>query len=163
MYSYTDEELQEFIRESNAIEGEYSDQAITSAMEAWNYGIAAITHNGGYVGVADILVLHHLLMKNIRRDISGKFRECSVIVGGRICPPWWIVHDLVTEWVDRYQRIDYTKIHCAHIEFEHIHPFIDGNGRVGRIIMNLQRVYNDMPLLIIHTGEEQQEYYKWFV
>ena len=49
-----------------------------------------------------------------------------------------------------------------HIRFEKIHPFEDGNGRVGRIIMNYQRLKQGLPLLVIHVGEEQQEYYEWF-
>jgi hypothetical protein len=49
-----------------------------------------------------------------------------------------------------------------HINFEGIHPFEDGNGRIGRILMNLQRLSVGLPILIIHEGEEQFEYYKWF-
>ena len=49
-----------------------------------------------------------------------------------------------------------------HIQFEHIHPFEDGNGRVGRILMNLQLLNEGLPILVIHQGEEQKRYYKWF-
>jgi len=49
-----------------------------------------------------------------------------------------------------------------YIEFEEIHPFEDGNGRTGRILMNLQRIKLGLSLLIIHEGKEQMEYYKWF-
>ncbi len=50
----------------------------------------------------------------------------------------------------------------SHIFFEKLHPFEDGNGRTGRILMNLQKLNEELPLLIIHEGEEQMEYYKWF-
>jgi len=52
------------------------------------------------------------------------------------------------------------EIERIHVEFENIHPFEDGNGRVGRILMNLQRIFSGMSVLIIHEGTEQQEYYK---
>lgn len=48
-----------------------------------------------------------------------------------------------------------------HIAFENIHPFIDGNGRMGRILLNWQRVKADLPILIIRESE-RQEYYSWF-
>ena len=49
-----------------------------------------------------------------------------------------------------------------HIQFEHIHPFEDGNGRTGRILMNLQLRKRGLPIMVIHEGKEQSEYYKWF-
>jgi len=49
-----------------------------------------------------------------------------------------------------------------HVAFEDIHPFVDGNGRVGRILYNIHRIKLGLPIHIIHEGEEQKEYYKWF-
>jgi DNA phosphorothioation-dependent restriction protein DptG len=49
-----------------------------------------------------------------------------------------------------------------HIEFEGIHPFEDGNGRVGRILLNVHRISVGLPILIIHEGAEQMKYYEWF-
>ena len=54
------------------------------------------------------------------------------------------------------------EIKMSHVEFEEIHPFVDGNGRTGRILMNLYRIYMGFPILIIHTGKEQKEYYSWW-
>jgi len=87
------------------------------------------------------------------------------MVGGRFCPftsPALLEHDIL-KWIDTHcdAKTDET-IKKAHIAFEKIHPFEDGNGRVGRIILNFQRVKAGLPILVIHTGKEQQEYYKWF-
>jgi Fic family protein len=49
-----------------------------------------------------------------------------------------------------------------HVQYEKIHPFVDGNGRTGRIFMNWWRINNGLPILVIHEGKEQWEYYKWF-
>ncbi len=49
-----------------------------------------------------------------------------------------------------------------HVMYERIHPFLDGNGRTGRIFMNWTRVKRcKLPVLVIKE-EERQEYYKWF-
>jgi len=48
-----------------------------------------------------------------------------------------------------------------HIHFEKIHPFVDGNGRMGRILMNWQRVKVGLQPLIIWASE-RQAYYAWF-
>jgi Fic family protein len=49
----------------------------------------------------------------------------------------------------------------AHIEFEYIHPFVDGNGRVGRMVYNAHRLLLGQPIHIIEESEKN-EYYKWF-
>ena len=56
----------------------------------------------------------------------------------------------------------YVYIKKLHVDFEKIHPFADGNGRVGRILMNVQMINSGLPLITIHEGIEQQEYYRWF-
>lgn len=48
-----------------------------------------------------------------------------------------------------------------HIRFEKIHPFIDGNGRVGRMLMNWQRVKIGLDIVIVWE-DNKQEYYQWF-
>ena len=50
----------------------------------------------------------------------------------------------------------------THIMFENIHPFEDSNGRTGRILYNIHRLNLGLPIHIIHEGDEQMEYYKWF-
>jgi hypothetical protein len=49
----------------------------------------------------------------------------------------------------------------CHVSFEHLHPFRDGNGRVGRILYNWQRLKLGLPIHVIKY-EDRWEYYNWF-
>lgn len=158
-------ELTEFIVESNHIEDERSDKAHYDAMNAWfelsSYSGLDVTQ------IHAILATHRVLMRNKNPRIAGEFRKCDVRVGNYVAPKAGLVRPLLEKWVKKYNNVHAMKdceeqIKQAHIEFEKIHPFEDGNGRVGRIIMNYQRMEAGLPILIIHEGKEQMEYYKWF-
>lgn len=162
----------EFLAESNAIEGVYSEKALEDAKLAWKFAYKErkrITSND-YV-----LTIHRLLMKRLRKDIAGKFRKCPVYIGGKCKDNYEDLNGQVLIWlfktyrdipldahrtISLYDRDDLTR--AAHIAFEEIHPFEDGNGRVGRILYNIHRLNLGLPLHIIHEGEEQQNYYQWF-
>ena len=58
--------------------------------------------------------------------------------------------------------IDDKHAEFCHVMFEKTHPFIDFNGRTGRILWNIHRHLLGLPIKIIHEGEEQMEYYKLF-
>jgi Fic family protein len=89
-----------------------------------------------------ILSLHKMLISNIRDDIAGRFREGNeyVRVGNYIAPPPTEVIErleqmLVNYNADTEQNI-IKRIARLHLTFEHTHPFVDGNGRIGRVINN---------------------------
>jgi Fic family protein len=157
-------EIIDFLKESNAIEGEFSDKALQDSITAWQY---AITSKFPYECISIDLIrnIHERLMKRINPKIAGKLRRVQVGVmtkqGFKEAPHYSEVKSLLKELCYLVPSSE-EDIKKWHIKFERIHPFEDGNGRVGRILMNLQRHKLKMPLLIIHTGEEQQEYYKWF-
>ena len=77
---------------------------------------------------------------------------------------WTKIYDEICQLCNPgiYPILSMNLIKRWHIQFEHIHPFEDGNGRVGRILMNFQLVKKGLPILVIHEGKEQREYYKWF-
>jgi Fic family protein len=111
-------------------------------------------------------------MKRLNPRIAGKFRKVQVGVrtkeGFKEAIDYRAIRNelryLLEECSIPGAKADYNEeqIKQWHINFEHIHPFEDGNGRTGRILMNIQRLKIGLPLLIIHTGQEQQDYYKWF-
>ena len=89
-----------------------------------------------------ILFLHKMLISNIRDDIAGRFRKENefVRVGNYIAPnPKEIVKLLEEMFVD-YNSLSHENVikrmAKLHLQFENIHPFIDGNGRIGRAVNN---------------------------
>ena len=154
------ERVAEFLRQSNAIEREYSEMAYEDAMAAWTW---VMTYNHYDLSNGMILEIHRLLMRRLNLRIAGQLRTIGVMVGGRICPDAREVSHRLDIWLEEYGKVRTAQaIKNAHVAFEHIHPFEDGNGRTGRILMNFQRVRARLPILVIHEGKEQMKYYTWF-
>lgn len=156
-----------FLEESNAIENEHSTIAFEDAFAAWKYA-----ETRALICITDILIIHLTLMQRLRPDIAGEYRKCAVRIGGKIKKEMKL-EDFslallgVTNYMLESFKLDTNEEReeaCkkAHVMFEEIHPFLDGNGRVGRIIYNWHRLALGLPLHIIHVGDEQYEYYTWF-
>ena len=78
------------------------------------------------------------------KERPGSFREHDIqpFPGGMTPPPWTDVPAAVRDWLDDLTRITAATpaieaLAAAHNRFERIHPFLDGNGRTGRLLMNL--------------------------
>ncbi|MBI9097906.1 MAG: Fic family protein [Spirochaetaceae bacterium] len=89
-----------------------------------------------------ILFLHKILLSNIRDDIAGRFRKNNeyVRVGSYIAPAPSEVEKLLCDMLITYNGGNseniIKRIATLHLTFENIHPFVDGNGRIGRVINN---------------------------
>ena len=89
-----------------------------------------------------ILSLHKMLLSNIRDDLAGRFRNKDewVRVANHIAlDPQFIVkslEDMLVQYNATGSENIIKKIALLHLTFEHIHPFVDGNGRIGRVINN---------------------------
>ena len=89
-----------------------------------------------------LLFLHKMLLSNIRDDIAGRFRNKTewVKIGNHIALDPSLIDNALTDMLIDYHAnpgIGITKkIAKLHLTFEHIHPFVDGNGRIGRILNN---------------------------
>lgn len=89
-----------------------------------------------------ILFLHKILLSNINDEISGRFRKGNefVRVGSHIAPnPKEVVERLEIMFVEYNSTPSLNiikRIAKFHLNFEYIHPFCDGNGRIGRAIIN---------------------------
>lgn len=89
-----------------------------------------------------ILVLHKMLISNIRDEIAGRFRNKDewVRVGNHLAPnPLEVVDCLqkvLTEYNSSSSESIIKRIAKFHLGFEYVHPFVDGNGRIGRVLNN---------------------------
>lgn len=114
-----------------------------------------------------ILFLHKMLLDNINDKISGRFRAGQeyVRVGVHIgAPPEKVetlVNNLILDYFSNNSKHFLDKIAEFHLGFESIHPFNDGNGRIGRILINFQLLSLGFPNIII-KNKEKPEYYLSF-
>lgn len=114
-----------------------------------------------------ILLLHEMLLLNIDDAIAGRFRAKGeyVKVANHIATAPEQVEESISTALRQYDG-DLTsyfleKIAKFHLEFEHIHPFCDGNGRIGRVLINYQLNRLGMPSIIIRD-RDKANYYEAF-
>jgi Fic family protein len=112
-----------------------------------------------------IILLHKMLMGNINDAIAGRFRKKGeyVRVGTHIAPAPEHLERMMESIILDYsadQSAYFTdRIARFHLDFETIHPFCDGNGRMGRIIINYQLGRFGFPNIIVRDKEKQTYYH----
>lgn len=115
-----------------------------------------------------ILELHKILLTDINDNIAGRFRSGDewVRVGSHVGanPDFTnsLVSDLVREYNDSSQAYFLDRIASFHAKFETIHPFSDGNGRIGRVLINQQLGRLGYPPIIIRNKSKTEKYYPLF-
>ena len=108
--------------------------------------------------------IHQLVLKGIDDDNAGKYRDENVKIKGaaHIPPDYLMIPELMEKLIVNYE--DWKKYHpiiraaLLHGELVKIHPFVDGNGRTSRLVMNLS-LMNSGYLPVIVKKEKRLEYY----
>lgn len=152
------DKLETFLIESNAIEDVWDDGSYLKANNAY-HSLDKCTKLSSFY----IKQVHDILMDGkLKKPELGNWRKCAIYIGGREGRPWYAIPELIDDWCERVTLLKTAKdIQQSHVEFETIHPFVDGNGRVGRILWQWLRVNNGLPVKIIYEAKKWA-YYKWF-
>lgn len=141
---------------------------------SWVYGQAIQSDGwsgGKLITLAEIREIHSLAMTPVwdvaphpqasPKERPGSFREHDIepFPGGMRPPAWTQVPMLIRDWVSDAQTlraVDEAELPEAlarlHARFEQVHPFLDGNGRAGRLVLNLFLVRLGYPPAIIYKG-----------
>lgn len=109
--------------------------------------------------------IHQLILKEIDNENAGKYRKENVTIKGatHIPPDYIIVPELMEKLILNYKTWNIyhpiVKAALLHGELVKIHPFIDGNGRTSRLIMNLDLMNSGYNPIIIKK-EDRLKYYE---
>jgi len=108
-----------------------------------------------------ILELHGLLKKDVTED-AGEFRDAQVYVGDLVpIKSSMIVAEInnLISWYRKNKKLHPLELSAVfHCIFERLHPFFDGNGRVGRLLLNFILLKNDYPVIIIQNKNKRRYY-----
>ncbi|WP_319563042.1 Fic family protein [Marispirochaeta sp.] len=176
----------EWTYNSNAIEGNtlslhetevVLEQGITIGGKSVNEHLEAINHKDGIEFIRKIINqkeeisetvirdCHRIILKGIDDLEAGAYRRTNVrIIGARLIPPQAIkVKNKMNDLLSWYYENKHTKPPAIlasrfHYRFVCIHPFIDGNGRVARLLMNLILMANGYPPAIILKVDRKRYY-----
>ena len=137
-------------------------------------GLAGWSGTGPILSLEEIRIIHHKAMapvwevilhpSAIQRETPGAFREHEIepFPGGMTPVSWPFVAAEITTWVDEANSLDPNiltfpeQLAALHCRFEQIHPFLDGNGRAGRLVLNLILVRLGYPPAIIYRRDRKR-------
>ncbi len=147
--------IKEYIKESNAIERVYDESAVTQSMEAWDFlkEIDELTHD-------TIKEAHKLFLKERQPNIAGTYRDVFVRVGNDVPPAPEEIEERMDGLLSENPSNPVEALQW-HVKFEKIHPFQDGNGRIGRLIY-AWHCFKMGEEPIVWREEDKQGYYSLF-
>lgn len=177
----------EFLYESNRIEGNTLTlretqlvirEGMTISGKSMREHLEAINHQEAILWVEEVVSqqvpfsetvlkqIHGLVLHGIDRDNAGRYRTVPVLIAGstHVPPQPWQLQPLMEQYFAFYEA-EKARLHpvalaaAMHEKLVSIHPFVDGNGRTARLIMNLLLLQHGYPLAIIGGGYESRMAY----
>jgi Fic family protein len=110
--------------------------------------------------------IHQLILKNIEDDNAGRYRQRNILISGATTSPpdYTSLNDKMAQFLNWYnseagQLHPIERAAKVHADFVGIHPFIDGNGRTSRLLMNLELMKAGYPPCVIKV-ENRLAYYE---
>lgn len=179
-----DEFMVEFTYNSNAIEGNTLTlretalvlEGVTIDRKPLKDHLEAVGHRDAFLYMEDIAqkktnltdteikAIHSLVLINRPSD-KGIYRRIPVAITGAYTEPVspYLIESKLMELLAKNEKRKKTmhslvRIALFHLEFEGIHPFIDGNGRVGRLILNLELIRNGYPTINVKFTDRKRYY-----
>lgn len=177
--------LLEWTYNSNAIEGNTLTlmetkvvlEGITVGGKTLKEHLETVNHREAIFYVEDIVKneeeltewqiknIHKLILKGIDDKYAGSYRDQKVLISGaeHIPPEPFLIKDQMENFINWYDN-EGQNLHpverasMVHIIFVGIHPFIDGNGRTSRLLLNLELMKSGYPPIIIKK-ENRLKYY----
>lgn len=175
-----------WIYHSNAIEGntltlketKVALEGITVGGKTIREHLEAINHREAIYFVEDLVKgneplsewqiksIHQLILKNINDNHAGIYRKTNVIISGadHVPPDALHVESEMQKLINWYQN-EAMSLHPVeraarvHADFVKIHPFVDGNGRTSRLLMNMELMKSGFPPVVLPV-EKRLEYYE---
>lgn len=174
----------EFTYNSNAIEGNTLTlqetamvlEGITIDQKPLKDHLEAVGHKDAFLYVQDIVSnkmpltefviknIHSLVLMNKPED-KGVYRRVPVRIMGALTEPVqpYMIEPKITELLAENEKRKATmniieRVARFHLEFESIHPFIDGNGRTGRLLMNFELMQNGYPPINVKFTDRKRYY-----
>lgn len=180
----------EYTYESNRIEGNtltlqetalVVNEGVTISGKSMREHLEAINHAEAIDYIKDIArkdieisertikEIHSLILHGIDRENAGKYRMVPVMISGstHMPPQPYLIEKQMEDFIIRFQQMEKEKVHPVliaaylHDELVRIHPFIDGNGRTSRLLMNLYLLRNGYTLVTLKgSNEDKISYYQ---
>ncbi|MEO1592900.1 MAG: Fic family protein [Cyanobacteria bacterium J06632_22] len=129
--------------------------------EAIDY-IEALAQTETPIGEWEIRQIHSLIVRKLSPSEAGQYRQLDVKAAGtgHVYPAHYLLSDLMNEfvhWLTTAASTLHPVVYAteAHYRFVSIHPFRDGNGRTGRLLMNLLLLRAGFPIVVISNQQRQ--------
>ena len=180
----------EYTYESNRIEGNtltlqetalIVNEGVTISGKSMREHLEAINHTEAISYIKDIAKqdieisertikeIHALILHGIDRGNAGRYRTVPVMISGstHIPPQPYLIEKQMEDFILRFKQMEKEKVHPVliaaylHDELVRIHPFIDGNGRTSRLLMNLYLLRHGYVIITLKgSNDAKVNYYK---